>query len=300
MCSLASARHCRRPERHWPSPREPSGAKVSINGRSVGRTPVRLPGLPAAAVRVRVSLRGHLEFDQTVTLSVEGTTSVDARLMPAPSHTVQFSLSSALAFRTGAPRLVDRWSTHYATSGLSRWEAYVTASLDAQLDGAYAGPSSATLPVLSAQAQLTDRLGVGIAVESVSRELAGDIAFKCSVARQATYYGQSTASTRTAEEAGAVSGLVSRQRAVHVAAIWSVHLTRRLALEFSAGPSVLHIAQDVPGDTVTFTHCASGGGGSWPSSPVARSPARGARSDAFAWESTQVSPQSCASIARSA
>jgi hypothetical protein len=234
---------------------EPPGAKVRVDDRQLGRTPVRLEGLRPAQVRVRVSSPGHLGFDQTVTVSAEGATTVNARLVPAPPREIRFSLSPVLVIRAGTPRLVDRWSTHYQGSA-NQYQVLSTCTLDAHLEGTYSGPSSVTGAGISAQAHITDRLGVGFAMQSLSDDLADDVAFGYTVVRQWSYYSSRGASTVTSEASGTATGFARRQRMFHLMATWGVPVTQRLTLELSAGPSVFSVSQQVMRDIVGLVHCA--------------------------------------------
>ncbi len=60
----------------------PAGASVRINGRSVGKTPVRIVGIPAGAHTITLQARGHQSLTRKVTVRPAGTQTIEERLPP--------------------------------------------------------------------------------------------------------------------------------------------------------------------------------------------------------------------------
>jgi hypothetical protein len=62
----------------------PVGARVFLDGRDVGRTPVAVPGLSRGTHTVRVARDGYVTAQQRVTISAsQPSRSVSVRLSPA-------------------------------------------------------------------------------------------------------------------------------------------------------------------------------------------------------------------------
>jgi hypothetical protein len=58
----------------------PAGARVFVNDRLAGSTPVAIPGLPAGPATVRIELDGYQPWTTRVTVEAGGQTRVAASL----------------------------------------------------------------------------------------------------------------------------------------------------------------------------------------------------------------------------
>lgn len=116
----------------------PTGANVTVNGRSRGRTPLRVRNLPAGKYTVRVSRQGYTSEERAVSLSTQ-----------QPSSTLTFSLE-----RSGRAQPGPRTEATSGAAAAARAEFYGSLSVESLPTGARVfldGRQIGTTPLVSAR-----------------------------------------------------------------------------------------------------------------------------------------------------
>jgi hypothetical protein len=252
----------------------PPRAKVQLDGRSIGRTPLQLRAIPRGRYKLRVTLRGFRPFAQLVEVGEGDSVRVEATLLQTGPRrgrggmvwAGRIAVSAGLAAQVTGRHFSNSWSDAESTTQ-TLTNATDTRSWKAALDNTYSSVSSPVAPDLGVQLRISKQLALEVSGQRYKQGLASEVAWSSS--RKQVYVfrppcspscGPTTTSTTdlpNPQESGTASGLSYGLAVLGVALHLKTPLARHIDLELSAGPAIFSAKLDVLRDLHGFDACRS-------------------------------------------